>query len=90
MYKSLLNQYLLLPGWHSNFILAAAAAHVSTFGHTCNCPDSLIKALAPVFADHAILHEPYMEELQSFIKLGMIKEIPKTSRKWCSKSFAIH
>eukprot|EP00957_Ditylum_brightwellii_P052871 4008734-Ditylum_brightwellii.AAC.1 len=61
--KSLLDQQLLLPGWHSNFIPAAAAAHVSASGLTCDCPEFLIKALAPSFADCAIWHESYMEEL---------------------------
>eukprot|EP00957_Ditylum_brightwellii_P133112 10149439-Ditylum_brightwellii.AAC.1 len=69
-YKSLLEQQLLLPRWHSNFIPAAAAAHVSASGLTCDCPESLIKALSPLFADRTIWHDSYMEELQGLIKLG--------------------
>eukprot|EP00957_Ditylum_brightwellii_P157239 11967151-Ditylum_brightwellii.AAC.1 len=68
-YKSLLNQQPILPGWHSNFITTAAAAHVSASGLTCDCLNSLLKALAPAFADRAILHESYMEELNGLIKL---------------------
>eukprot|EP00957_Ditylum_brightwellii_P002337 179521-Ditylum_brightwellii.AAC.2 len=74
-YKSLLDQQLILPGWHSNFIQAAAAAHVSASGLTYDCPDSLLKALAPTFSGRAIWHDSYMEELNGLIKLGIFHEI---------------
>eukprot|EP00957_Ditylum_brightwellii_P165870 12628642-Ditylum_brightwellii.AAC.1 len=74
-YKSLLEQQLILPGWHRNFIPAAAAAHVSATGLTCDCPDSLLKALAPTFSNRVIWHKSYMEELNGLIKLGTFHEI---------------
>eukprot|EP00957_Ditylum_brightwellii_P016799 1264563-Ditylum_brightwellii.AAC.1 len=69
MYQSILDQQLILPGWHSTFIPAATVAHISATGLTCDCPESLIKALAPTFADRAIWHASYMEELQGLIAL---------------------
>eukprot|EP00957_Ditylum_brightwellii_P193206 14711268-Ditylum_brightwellii.AAC.1 len=33
-YNSLLDQQLILPGWHSNFIPATTASHVSASGLT--------------------------------------------------------
>eukprot|EP00957_Ditylum_brightwellii_P181640 13836670-Ditylum_brightwellii.AAC.1 len=74
-YKSLTFQQLIFLGWHSNFISAAAATHVSASRLTCDCPDSLIKALAPTFTNRAIWHESYMEELNGLIKLGTFHEI---------------
>eukprot|EP00957_Ditylum_brightwellii_P175123 13333451-Ditylum_brightwellii.AAC.1 len=55
--------------------MAAAAAHVSASGLTCDCPNSLLKALAPTFSDRAIYHDSYMEELNGLIKLGNFHEI---------------
>eukprot|EP00957_Ditylum_brightwellii_P206838 15350212-Ditylum_brightwellii.AAC.1 len=51
MYQSLLDQQLILPRWHSNFMPAAPVAHVSTSGLTYNCPESLIKDLSPNCSD---------------------------------------
>eukprot|EP00957_Ditylum_brightwellii_P082586 6279751-Ditylum_brightwellii.AAC.1 len=68
-YNTLLDQHLILPGWRSNFISAAAVAHASTSGLTYDCLDYFIKALAPTFADRDIWYDSYMEELNGLIKL---------------------
>eukprot|EP00957_Ditylum_brightwellii_P035384 2683593-Ditylum_brightwellii.AAC.1 len=75
IYKLLLDQQLIHSGWQSNFIPEAAAAHISTSGLACDYPDSLIKALAPTFADQAIWHKSYIEELNSLLKLGTFHKI---------------
>eukprot|EP00957_Ditylum_brightwellii_P184913 14083308-Ditylum_brightwellii.AAC.1 len=41
IYQSFLDQQIILPGWHSTFLLVVAAAHVSALGLACNCPESL-------------------------------------------------
>eukprot|EP00957_Ditylum_brightwellii_P156911 11942119-Ditylum_brightwellii.AAC.1 len=74
-YKSLLDQQLLLPGWHSSFIPATTAAHVSASGLIRPCPETLLKALAPIFADRSIWHNSYMEELTGLVKLSTYQTI---------------
>eukprot|EP00957_Ditylum_brightwellii_P063271 4801619-Ditylum_brightwellii.AAC.1 len=68
-YQSFLDNELLLPGCHSDFIAAAATAHVSASGLALDCPNSLFKTLHPSFADRAIWYASYMEEVSGLIQL---------------------
>eukprot|EP00957_Ditylum_brightwellii_P035030 2655916-Ditylum_brightwellii.AAC.1 len=68
-YQSLLNNQLLLPGCNKSFLPAAAAAHVSIQGLTLDCPDSIIKALNPSFANRAIWHQSYIEKFNGLLQL---------------------
>eukprot|EP00957_Ditylum_brightwellii_P056505 4284107-Ditylum_brightwellii.AAC.1 len=69
-YKSLLDQQMILPGWHSHFI-----PYVSAGGFTNDFPDYLLKSLANTFSNRVIWYDFYIEEMNGLIELGTFHEI---------------